>query len=196
MSDEMDSRWHTITRGLPDEVDFQTLLKLLNHADWSVRFNAARVLRFRPDAQALDVLMDLFEREKHSAVRHMVALALSALHESGVEVPLFARLKNPTAGTRRDLVINRLKEFGIRVSRDKKNNDQLLVPHKLDSGALIEVGFLMAQLTDIPFPENYSPIADQTASKVFPGWSNPTVEFVESYPHGMKFRIRRTQNSS
>jgi hypothetical protein len=189
MSDELDPQWHTISRFQPDEVDIETLFRLLKHEDWQVRFNAARVLRFSPDARALDDLLTLFKREKHASVRHMVALALGTLHEAGVEVPLFAELNNPTAETRSDLAVKRLKELKISVSADHEDYIQLMIPHKLVAECFIEVGFLMAQLTEASFPDDYAPIAESVPSSVLPVWSNPAVEFVESYPHGMKFRV-------
>ncbi|MEZ4666594.1 MAG: HEAT repeat domain-containing protein [Anaerolineae bacterium] len=191
MNDELDPSWRTISRFQPNEVDTETLLRLLNHDDWQVRFNAARMLRFNPDAQALNELLKLFKREKHSAVRHMVALALGALHEAGVEVPLFADLNNPTAETRRDLAIKRLKELKVSVSVEHEDYIQLLIPHKLVAECFIEIGFLMAQLTEASFPDDYAPIAESVPSSVLPVWSNPAVKFVESYPHGMKFRVYR-----
>lgn len=191
MNEELDSRWYTISRFLPDDIDIEPLLKLLKHTDWQVRLNAARVIRFQPDARTLDDLLALFKREKHSAVKHMVALALGALHESGVEVPLFADLKNPTVETRRDLALKRLKELNVDVSTKHDEYDQLMIPHKLVSACFIEIGFLIAQLADFSFPEHYAPLADNVPSTVLPMWSNPSIEFVESYPHGMKFRIYR-----
>ncbi|HRE47544.1 MAG TPA: HEAT repeat domain-containing protein [Aggregatilineales bacterium] len=191
MSEELDPQWRTISRFQPDEVDTETLLRLLKHDDWQVRFNAARVLRFNPDARALDELLKLFKREKHGAVRHMVALALGALHEAGVEVPLFADLHNPAVETRRNLAIKRLKELKVSVSVEHEDYIQLMIPHKLAAECFIEVGFLMAQLTEASFPDAYAPIAESVPSSVLPVWSDPIVEFVESYPHGMKFRIYR-----
>lgn len=191
MSDELDPRWHTISRFQPDEVDIETLLKLLKHPDWQVRFNAAREIRFRPNAQALPDLLTLFREEKNSSVRHMVGLALGALHESGVEVPLFTALKNPTPNTRRDIAIKRLRELKVTVSTQHKDYDHLMIPHDLSGDSFIEVGFLMAQLVEIPFPDHYAPMTDRVSSAVLPQWSSPVIKFVESYPGGMKFRIYR-----
>lgn len=191
MANELDPQWHMISRFQTDEVDIETVLRLLNHDDWQVRFNAARVLRFNPDAQALNELLKLFKREKQAAVRHMVALALGALHEAGVEVPLFATLNNPTVETRRDLAIKRLKELKVSVSTNHEDYIQLMIPHKLATECFIEIGFLMAQLTEASFPDDYAPIAESAPSSVLPVWSNPAVKFVESYPHGMKFRVYR-----
>lgn len=189
MSEELDPRWHTISRFQPNEVELDTLLKLLNHVEWQVRFNAARALRFDPDARALDSLLNLFQHEKEPNVRRMVARALGALHEAGVEVPLFADLKNLTAETRRNLALERLKELKVSVSAEHKDYIQLMIPHKLAAACFIEVGFLMAQLTDVAFPEHYAPLDDNELSSVLPVWSNAAVQFVESYPHGMKFRV-------
>lgn len=194
MSDELDPRWHSISRFQPQAVDFDTLLTLLEHADWQVRFNAARVLRFEPDARALDRLTALYERERHAAVRHMVALALGALHESGVFVPQFAAAISPTAETRRDLAIRRLKELKVAVSAAQEDCVQLMIPHALLAECFIEIGYLMAQLVDDPFPDHYTPIAEGSPSAVLPAWSSPIVDYVESYPHGMKFRVYRRRD--
>lgn len=191
MSDDLDPRWRTISRFQPDEVDIETLLKLLKHDEWQVRFNAAREIRFNPDARALPDLLTLFQEEKNSSVRYMVGLALGALHESGVEVPLFTALKNPTPNTRRDIAIKRLRELKVTVSTRHKDYDQLMIPHNLSGDCSIEVGFLIAQLVEIPFPDHHAPISDRIPSAVLPQWSSPVVRFVESYPSGMKFRIYR-----
>lgn len=190
MSEEFDPRWHTISRNAPDKVDIETLLTLLKHKDWEVRWNAARMLRAEPDARALDDLLKLFKREKNEAVRHMVALALGALHESGVDVPLFADLKDPTEETRRNLAIKRLKELKVNVdTKTHKDHAVLMIPHKLDPECFIEIGILMAQLTDFSFPEDYAPVADSVPSAVLPELSRSAFEYPDSYPHGMKFRV-------
>lgn len=196
MSDELDPRWHTISRFQPDAVDLKTLLGLLKHDDWQVRFNAARELRFSPDARALDDLLKLYASEKHASVRHMVSLALGALHESGVEVPLFAGVNNADDETRRNLVIKRLKELRIKVTTEHEEFIQLMIPHELAKECFIEVGFLMAQLTEEAFPGHYAPIAQSVPSSVLPAWPNPNVKYVDSYPDGMKFRIYRKQRNS
>lgn len=196
MSKELDPRWRIISRFQPNAVDIKTLLKLLNHAEWQVRFNAARALRFDPDARALDTLLKLFRDEKHDSVRHMVALALGALHEAGVDVPLFAELKNPTAETRRNLAIKRLQELKVSVSTDHEGYVQLMIPHELAAPSFIEVGFLLAQLTDVAFPDHYAPLDDNKPSSVLPLWSNAAVKFVESYLHGMKFRVYRNPDTT
>lgn len=192
MSDEteLDPSWFVISRFHSEEVNFETLLKLLKHPRWEVRLNAAREIRFQPDERALDDLLSMFKSEKHGAVRHMVALALGALHEAGIPVPLFNDLKNPTAEMRKEIAIQRLKELKVKVQINK-DHYQLMIPHKLDSPAFIEIGYLMAQLVDTPFPEAFSALADLVPSAVLAEWSNPSVQFVDSYPHGMKFRIYR-----
>lgn len=189
MSEEFDPRWHTISRNAPDKVDIETLLTLLNHKDWQVRFNAARMLRAEPDARALDDLLKLFKREKNEAVRHMVALALGALHESGVDVPLFADLNDPREETRRNLAIKRLKELKVGVYVHKDEYISLTIPHNLSAECFIEIGFLMSQLTTVAFPENYAPLADSIPSSVLPQLSRPTITYSDTHSFGMKFRV-------
>ena len=180
-----------ITRALPPEVDSGTLWALLKHARWEVRFNAARTIQDHIDDSRVEDLLRIFEREKHPAVRHILALGLSSLHEAGISVPRFAELAHLSEATRRQLVIERLKELKVQVYSDNQGNDQFLVPHKLVSIQFIEIGYLMAQLVDRPFPEHYSPLAETVESTVLPLWSNPALDFVDSHPHGMKFRINR-----
>jgi hypothetical protein len=103
---------------------------------------------------------------------------------------MFASLKHLNPETRRELAIKRLQELRVEVY-PKENYVQIMIPHKLQSVGLIEIGILMAQLTDIPFPEQYAPLEDAVPSAVLPHRSKPAIKFVESYPHGMKFRIYR-----
>jgi hypothetical protein len=189
VSDELDPQWHKISRFLPEKADIDTLLQLLKHKDWAVRWNAARAVQCEPDARALKELLRMFKREKNAAVRHMVALALGALHESGVDVPLFTDLKDPTEETRRNLAIKRLKELKVKVAGETDEHISLLIPHNLDAECYIEIGILIAQLTAFSFPEDYAPIADSVPSAVLPQWPRSAIEYPDSYPHGMKFRI-------
>ena len=119
----------------------------------------------------------------------MVALALGALHEAGVDVPLFADLKDPTEETRRNLAIKRLKELKVGVWTDNDGDIGLMIPHELIAECYIEIGILMAQLTDFSFPEDYAPIADSVPSAVLPAWSRSAIRYPDSHPHGMKFRV-------
>jgi hypothetical protein len=189
MDEELDSGWYTISRFQPDPVDIDRLLLLLKHDDWQVRFNAARAFRLEPDARALKDLLKMLKREKHGAVRHMVALALGALHESGVDVLPFAGVNDPTVETRRDLAIKRLKELKVRVSTHDEAYIMLMIPHKLIAECFIEIGYLMAQLAADTFPEDFAPIAESVPSSVLPVWSKSAIEYVDSTPHEMKFRI-------
>ena len=194
MNGELDPQWYTISRFVPEEVDIETLLTLLKHKAWEVRWNAARAIQCEPDERALKALLGMFKREKNAAVRHVVALALSALHESGVEVPLFADIKDPTGETRRNLAINRLKELKVRVAGETDEYISLNIPHNLDAECYIEIGILMAQLTAFSFPEDYAPVADSVPSAVLPDWSKSAIEYPDSHPHGMKFRVYRHVN--
>lgn len=195
MNKELDPQWHTISRFLPEEVDIDTLLELLKHKDWEVRWNAARAIQCDPDERALKELLRMFKREKNAAVRHVVALALGALHESGVDVPLFADLKDPTEETRRNLAIKRLKELKAKVAGETDDYISFNIPHDLDAECYIEIGILLAQLTPFSFPEDYAPVADSVPSAVLPNWSQSAIEYPDSHPHGMKFRVYRQKDT-
>ena len=180
-----DPQWKRISRFRPDEMDIDALLVLLKNPEWQVRFNAVRELRFQPDARALDALLAMFQHEKHTSVRHMVALALGAFHEAGIEVPLFNNLANANPV---EIAIKRLKELKVKVTR-QADYILLMIPHDLKAASLIEVGVLLAQLTDNTFPEQYSPLDDHVPSAVLPDLSKPVIEYADSYVEGMKFRV-------
>jgi hypothetical protein len=162
----------------------------MKHPEWEVRFNAVRELRFQPDVRALDALLTMFQHEQHASVRHMVMLALSAFHEASIEVPMFAKLNMLNPETRRELAIKRLKELKVEVTQ-RENYVLLMIPHELRAYSLLEIGVLMAQLTEAPFPDDYSPLDDHVPSSVLPHRSHSSMGFVDSYPGGMKFRVYR-----
>lgn len=189
---ELHDNWFRISRFRPTEEDFETLLRLLKHPRWEVRWNATRELYLRADTRALNVLTDLLQNDPVESVRNMASRALGALHEKGVTVPVFSNLKDSSPEAKTEIAIARLKELGVEVSIE---NDlyRLMIPHNLQSPLYIEIGYLLAQLNDIPFPESYSPITELVPSRVLPIRSNPTVKFHESYDHGMKFYLLRQQ---
>ncbi len=91
-----------------------------------------------------------------------------------------------------DTAIARLKELGVEVTPGQ-GNYKLLIPHNLDSTLYIEIGYLMAQLTDIPFPKRYGPLAEMVPSKAISPSPQPCVEFRDSYPEYMKFFVYRSK---
>ncbi len=93
---------------------------------------------------------------------------------------------------KREAALKRLAELKVDVYSAGANGHDytLMVPHNLISPEYIEIGYLMAQLGEEQFPENYNCLSD-TETKIFkrqPGDPLP-VTFVESYPHGMKYRV-------
>ena len=91
---------------------------------------------------------------------------------------------------KREAALKRLVELKVDVYSAGTNDYTLLVLHDLSSPEYIEIGYLIAQLGDEQFPENYSCLSG-TETKVFKTKrSDPLpVWFVESYPHGMKYRV-------
>ncbi|MCL4300945.1 MAG: hypothetical protein KJ077_34750 [Anaerolineae bacterium] len=92
----------------------------------------------------------------------------------------------------RKVALERLAELGVRVYSAAGGSPDytLIIPHSLPSRQYIEIGYLMAQLGDEDFPTDYELLSD-IASKI--EWERPErrypVEFIDSYPHGLKYRI-------
>jgi hypothetical protein len=78
--------------------------------------------------------------------------------------------------TRRQKIIAQLTEFGIDIYAPspsaKYDEFRIMVPHELHPAKYIDIAYLMAQLVDESFRE-------------------PLIEFVESYPHGVKYRVKK-----
>jgi hypothetical protein len=76
---------------------------------------------------------------------------------------------------RRKTALARLAELGVDVypiHPIKSDYDfRLMIPHRLHTRDYIEIAFLMAEIADTQF-------------------HRPPIDYVESYPHGTKFRIR------
>jgi len=74
-------------------------------------------------------------------------------------------------------VIAQLTKFGVDIYAPnpsvKYDDFRIMVPHELHPATYIEIAYLMAQLVDENFLE-------------------PKVEYVESYPHGVKYRMKRS----
>ncbi len=168
-----------------------SLIKKLRDADWHVRWNAAREIYFRKEARALVVLQDLLQNDPNETVRLMASQALGALYENGTTIPQYPHPNDTSPETRRTFTIQRLKELGVNVS-DDKDFDRIYIPHELPQVVYLEIGYLMAQLTDQHFPVGFSPFSD-IPSVVIPDLLNPDIQFRESYPSNMKFMVKRKQ---
>jgi hypothetical protein len=74
-------------------------------------------------------------------------------------------------------IMTKLIEAGVDIyapSRNVKNlSFRIMIPHGLHPATYIEIAYLMSQLVDENFPE-------------------PLVEYVESYPYGVKYRGKNT----
>ncbi|MFN8528671.1 MAG: hypothetical protein U0670_08685 [Anaerolineae bacterium] len=92
----------------------------------------------------------------------------------------------------RKLAIARLAELGVDISSSADQaNFVLMIPFDLPAPDYVEIGYLMAQLGDENFPVDYFYLSFNIASNVIPPKpkSGLPVEFADSYPHAMKFRV-------
>jgi hypothetical protein len=76
---------------------------------------------------------------------------------------------------RRKKVVSQLTELGVDIYAPnpsaKYDEFRIMVPHELHPRKYMEIAFLMAQLVDENFPQS-------------------PVEYVDSYPHGVKYRVK------
>lgn len=194
----LDRSWFTISRFWPDsprsQVDLAGLLELLSHPAWEVRWNAARELYIRRDKRAIDALTGVLTSDPVPSVRLMASQALGALHEKGILVPLYDRAEATPDEQRIQVALARLAELGVVVTITHTSY-RLAIPQTLLSPLYIEIGYLMAQLDESAFPQDYSPLAD-VPSLVLPMLSHPAAEFRESYPSHLKYIITRQHPES
>jgi len=186
----LDEHWYKISRyrGNPKAPD--DLLKLLKHSHPTVRWNAARELYFLKDTRAVESLIEVMQTDPVNFVRSMASQALGALHNAGVNIPIFADLKAVNQQSVDKLALTRLRELGVCVE-ERENGYFLWISHSLDSVSYLEVGYLMAQLDAIPFPYQYSPINESVPSQCLVNRADPSLKFRESDPSDMKFFIQR-----
>jgi hypothetical protein len=68
-----------------------------------------------------------------------------------------------------------LAELGVRIDAPnpaaKGSGFRLMIPHRFHPGTYIDIAYLMSQLVDKAF-------------------EIPPVEYIDSYPHGVKYRAR------
>ena len=85
--------------------------------------------------------------------------------------------------------LERLKEIGIGIYHEDNELIDFMISHDLMPPSYIEIGFLLAQLSDVGYPEGYTTLGD-LPSKIYPAIKEQgPVHFVESYPHGLKYRV-------
>lgn len=100
---------------------------------------------------------------------------------------------------KRAAALKRLAELKVDVYSVSTNGDDytLLVPHTLISPEYIEVGYLMAQLGNEQFPEHYDCLSDTETTLFNRQRGDPLpVWFVDSHPHGMKYRVTPREDSA
>ncbi len=93
---------------------------------------------------------------------------------------------------KRQTALERMKELGAIEFREWEKGVDITVPHSMGVTQGIEFGFLLAQLSEHEYPEGFGSLSSSPDSKVYgkPVWGvAPPVHFVESYPHGMKYRV-------
>jgi hypothetical protein len=79
--------------------------------------------------------------------------------------------------TQRKEIIAQLIKFGVDIyaPNAKSVNFRIMVPHDLHPVTYIEIAYLMSRLVDENYPE-------------------PLVEYVESYPYGVKYHVKNTSS--
>ncbi len=178
--------------GQPHEWDIDTVRRRLrDSSDWT-RWAAAREVYFRKDAQSRDTLVDLLQNDPYMLVRRMASQALGALYDAGVEIPLYAQLHDDSPEVRKELIVARLKELGVEVRWDSDEyyeSYKVYVPFQLEPTQYMEIGCLMGQLVEVPFPQHYAPIADTIPSLVLPDVPSHTIHERDSTPSGMRFSV-------
>ncbi len=89
---------------------------------------------------------------------------------------------------KKKMAFERLRELGIKYEELDEFYD-FMVPHDLIQPRCIEVGFLLAQLSDREYPKGYSSLCDLD-SKVYPAITEESpVDFAESYPAFLLYRV-------
>lgn len=84
--------------------------------------------------------------------------------------------------------IARLKELGAEISEQEDAYD-LQIPQDLDLTEGVEVGFLLAQISEHDYPDGFSPLSD-LETKQYKTHKGPSpVLFVDSHPHGLQYRV-------
>ncbi|MFH1367590.1 MAG: hypothetical protein ABII64_00550 [Elusimicrobiota bacterium] len=88
----------------------------------------------------------------------------------------------------------RMAELGVNIYSSIGEDDYtLLVPYGLVATDYIEIGYLISQLVDTEFPDGYGLITD-IKSEVIKKQDVDLVEFVDSHPHGLKYRVIYANN--
>lgn len=92
---------------------------------------------------------------------------------------------------RREAALKRLAELKVDVYSSINADDYtLLIPHHLDSPQYIEIGYLIAQLGNEQFPHYYDCLSSIETTVFKRERGDPIqVSFVDSHPHGLKYRV-------
>lgn len=93
-------------------------------------------------------------------------------------------------GGKNKTAIARMKELGVEISENEKGVD-FLIPHSFDVTEGVEFGFLLSQLSTHSYPKNFTGLCGVNSTVYSKTSKCPPVHFVESFPHGLKYRIYR-----
>jgi hypothetical protein len=136
-----------------------------------------------------NIIKDVFFNPDHNL--NEVAPSPSYIHQpaQAMQIPQKPHIPNKGKITfnfdaewltaQRTKIITQLAELGVDIyapnPNAKYNEFRIMVPHYLHPATYIEIAYLMAQLVDENFRE-------------------PLVEYVDSYPHGVKYRMKNTDD--
>ncbi len=91
---------------------------------------------------------------------------------------------------KRAQALGRLAELGVSVNSSADcDNYVLWIPHGTEPAVYFEAGYLMAQLGNENFPEGYCILSDIRSRFLKSRMRHPSVEFAESYPGALKYRV-------
>lgn len=109
------------------------------------------------------------------------------------------RSKKWNMNSKREAALKRLVELKVDIysvgAKGNGNDYTLMVPHDPGGPEYIEIGYLIAQLGDEQFPKHYDCLSSKE-TKIFKRRRGEPLKvwFVESYPHGMKYRVTPGDN--
>ena len=92
---------------------------------------------------------------------------------------------------KRAAALARMRELNVEIKEKERFTNFTLLSSKTTADA-VEFGFLLAQLNEHEYPEGFASLGSNPYSKVYGKpvkGKLPPVQFVESYPHGLKYRI-------
>ena len=94
---------------------------------------------------------------------------------------------------RRKIVLERLNELGVGIDF-KEEHLTLWLKYGWENRAYLEIGYLLAQLTDGQYPDDFFETIAERKSKIFQeehAEKSQPLQFRDNHPHGMKFWLKR-----